>query len=73
MSDKLKKLGTFMHKAGCKFYKYNKETKSIVEAEIVEINGRKSIINDPSCIFIQSLNLKNAVRKLRNAGYEVIN
>lgn len=47
-------------------YRYNEKTKKVGVSSSVRVQVRDG------CMYVQALNLKNAIRKVRKAGFEVL-
>ncbi len=57
-------------KPGMTLFEFNKNTKELKKTEITRgENGKKEVMITEGCIYIYALNIKNAERRLRKAGY----
>lgn len=77
-------IGRAIARAGHTLFEYNKETHTVRRAEIkrtmyvfdfktgeVVFNNRCEVRRN--CMYLQALNIKNAIKILRREGFEVIN
>ena len=68
MEQKLQKVGTMRRIAGHMIFCYNYVTNEFKEAVIENSFGRKRIVQEQNCVYVQALNKKNALRKLAKIG-----
>ena len=81
-------LGTVVRRTGLTLFEYNSKskTKTVQVAEVntqysyrynektkkVGVSSRIRVQVRDGCMYVQALNLKNAIRKVRKAGFEVL-
>lgn len=79
-------LGTVIHRPGLTLFEYNSKSKTAQVAEVntqysyrynektkkIGVSSRICVQVRDGCMYVQALNLKNAVRKVRKAGFEVL-
>lgn len=79
-------LGTVIRRPGLTLFEYNSKSKTVQVAEVntqysyrynektkkVGVSSRIRVQVRDGCMYVQALNLKNAIRKVRKAGFEVL-
>lgn len=79
-------LGTVIRRPGLTLFEYNSKSKTVQVAEVntqysyrynektkkVGVSSRTRVQVRDGCMYVQALNLKNAIRKVRKAGFEVL-
>lgn len=79
-------LGTVIRRPGLTLFEYDSKSKTVREAEIntqhfYSYNAKRNTFSVSTtsrvqvrdgCMYVQALNLKNAIRKVRKAGFEVL-
>lgn len=78
-------LGTVIHRPGLTLFEYNSKSKTVQVAEVntqryyhynktkhFGFSTRTRVQVRDGCMYVQALNLKNAIRKVRKAGFEVL-
>lgn len=79
-------LGTVIRHPGLTLFEYNSKSKTVQVAEVntqysyrynektkkVGVSTRTRVQVRDGCMYVQALNSKNAIRKVRKAGFEVL-
>ena len=80
-------LGTVIRRPGLTLFEYNSKSKTVQVAEVntqhsyrynektkkkIGVSSRIRVQVRDGCMYVQALNLKNAIRKVRKAGFEVL-
>lgn len=77
-------LGTVIRRTGLTLFEYNSKTVQVAEVNTqhsyrynektkkVGVSSRVRVQVRDGCMYVQALNLKNAIRKARKAGFEVL-
>ena len=79
-------LGTVIRRPGLTLFEYNSKSKTVQVAEVntqhsYRYNGKAKKVGvsirirvqvRDGCMYVQALNLKNAIRKVRKVGFEVL-
>lgn len=79
-------LGTVIRRTGLTLFEYNSKSKTVQVAEVntqyyyrynektkkVGVSSRIRVQVRDGCMYVQALNLKNAIRKVRKARFEVL-
>lgn len=79
-------LGTVIRRPGLTLFEYNSKSKTVQVAEVntqhsyrynektkkIGVSSRTRVQVRDGCMYVQALNLKNAIRKVRKAGFEVL-
>lgn len=79
-------LGTVIRRTGLTLFEYNSKSKTVQVAEVntqysyrynektkkIGVSSRTRVQVRDGCMCVQALNLKNAIRKVRKAGFEVL-
>lgn len=79
-------LGTVIRRTGLTLFEYNSKSKTVQVAEVntqysyrynektkkIGVSSRTSVQVRDGCMYVQALNLKNAIRKVRKAGFWVL-
>lgn len=79
-------LGTVIRRPGLTLFGYNSKSKTVQVVEVntqhsyrynektkkVGVSSRTRAQVRDGCMYVQALNLKNAIRKVRKAGFEVL-
>lgn len=79
-------LGTVIRRTGLTLFEYNSKSKTVQVAEVntqhsyrynektkhFDFSTRTRVQVRDGCMYVQALNLKNAIRKMRKAGFEVL-
>lgn len=79
-------LGTVIRRTGLTLFEYNSKSKTVQVAEVntqysyrynektkkVGVSSRTRVQVRDGCMYVQALNLKNAIRKVRKARFEVL-
>lgn len=79
-------LGTVIRRTGLTLFEYNPKSKTVQVAEVntqysyrynektkkIGVSSRTRVQVRDGCMYVQALNLKNAIRKVRKAGFEVL-
>lgn len=79
-------LGTVIRRTGLTLFEYNSKSKTVQVAEVntqhsyrynektkhFDLSTRTRVQVRDGCMYVQALNLKNAIRKMRKAGFEVL-
>lgn len=64
MSDNRKHVGTLRKIKGLSIFSYNTETGELKQVAVTHGPSGASIICEKNCIYIQALNINNALKKL---------
>lgn len=84
--QKYRFLGTVIRRPGLTLFEYNSKSKTVQVAEVntqhsyrynektkkIGVGSRTRVQVRDGCMYVQALNLKNAIRKVRKAGFEVL-
>lgn len=79
-------LGTVIRRTGLTLFEYNSKSKTVQVAEVntqysyrynektkkIGVSSRTRVQVRDGCMYVQALNLKNAIRKVRKAGFWVL-
>ena len=79
-------LGTVIRRTGLTLFEYNSKSKTVQVAEVntqysyrynektkkIGVSSRTRVQVRDGYMYVQALNLKNAIRKVRKAGFEVL-
>lgn len=77
-------LGTVIRRTGLMLFEYNSKTVQVAEVNTqhsyrynektkkVDVSSRVRVQVRDGCMYVQALNLKNAIRKVRKARFEVL-
>lgn len=79
-------LGTMIRRPGLTLFEYDSKSKTVRAAEVntqhfysynakrdkFYVSSRSRVQTRDGCMYFQALNLKNAIRKVRKAGFEVL-
>lgn len=79
-------LGTVIRRPGLTLFEYNSKSKTVQVAEVntqysyrynektkkVGVSSRTRVQVRDGCMYVQALNLKNAIREVRKARFEVL-
>lgn len=79
-------LGVVIRRTGLTLFEYNSKSKTVQVAEVntqysyrynektkkIGVSSRARVQVRDGCMYVQALNLKNAIRKVRKAGFEVL-
>lgn len=84
--QKYRFLGTMIRRPGLTLFEYDSKTKTVQVAEVntqqfypynakrnkFSVSSTSRVQARDGCMYFQALNLKNAIRKVRKAGFEVL-